>query len=431
MPRFSDFDIKTLKKETMLTKYITVAPLHHNYALCIDYIRRWFLEKFEKDFFCYIFVDGSHVFGEFDRLGKDKIISHRDNDKPVLTIVPQIEESYNRERIDMNLFGIDQFINTTKIDKSFFQDPVNNKYIMMKMDMVLMNFTFKIKTPSRATQLDLFKYIQLAFRVGLSETRNIDMDYLIPYSMMLNIASDCGFEIKDDKIVNPIKFLTYLNSRSFVPIIYKRNNVSAREEYFVRMENLPVRIGMESSSKDDGTKEGHLATDFGIEFNINVRCPGMQLYVYFTKNQHRFVPQDKEVYNIDNTLIMALHQMNEPPSINNKGWNLYIKTDWEEDGYNPIEIDMDELFEGELRFMIESHKKRFVNHALFMDVQLFNDGFKLPAYMDWETMKLSCPNIPNKLISTIAIYVDLKYLNSQRMDVYENPKDRIRYSKNP
>ena len=95
MPRFSDFDIKTLKRETMLTKYITVAPLHHNYALCIDYIRRWFLEKFEKDFFCYIFVDGSHVFGEFDRLGKDKIISHRDNDEPVLTIVPQIEESYN------------------------------------------------------------------------------------------------------------------------------------------------------------------------------------------------------------------------------------------------------------------------------------------------------------------------------------------------
>ena len=49
--RFSEFDIHTLKNQEMLNKFLTVAPLHHNYALCIDYTKRWFLEKFNDDFF--------------------------------------------------------------------------------------------------------------------------------------------------------------------------------------------------------------------------------------------------------------------------------------------------------------------------------------------------------------------------------------------
>ena len=50
---------------------------------------------------------------------------------------------------------------------------------------------------------------------------------------MLSIASDCGFKIEEDRIKEPIKFLTYLNSRSFCPIIYKRSNINDKEEYFV------------------------------------------------------------------------------------------------------------------------------------------------------------------------------------------------------
>ena len=37
--RFSEFDIHTLKNQEMLNKFLTVAPLHHNYALCIDYTK--------------------------------------------------------------------------------------------------------------------------------------------------------------------------------------------------------------------------------------------------------------------------------------------------------------------------------------------------------------------------------------------------------
>lgn len=433
MHRYSEFNIKTLNRQEMLNKFLTIAPLHHNYALCIEYTKHWFLEKFNKDFFSYIHLDGAHAFGELTRLTKDQIISHSNNDKGEVIILPQIDEAYDREHIDMNLFGIDQYIDTTlKIDKAFLQDPINHKYLLMKMDMILMNFTFKIKMPSRATQLDLYKYMKLAFRIGLSESKNVDSDYLIPYPLMLSIASDCGFIIENDRIKEPIKFLTYLNSRSFIPIIYKRSNVNDKEEYFVRVDRLPVRIGLESLTKDDGNKNGHISTDFGIEMTINVRFPSMQLFVYYTKSIERFIPQSKEVYNIDNTLMMALHQMQDPPPVNDKSWNLYIKTDWQADDYGHLHIDMNDLFEGELRYMIEKHKDRFVSPDLFMEVQLYNNGFKQPVIMDWSNMILQCENNHlTKLISTIAIYVDMNYLNTQRIEKYDSNRSRVDYSTPP
>ena len=95
----------------------------------------------------------------------------------------------------------------------------------------------------------------------------------------------------------------------------------------------------------------------------------------------------------------------------NKGWNLYIKTDYQADDFSHLEIDMNELFEGELLYMIESHKRRFVSPDVFMEIQLYNDGVKQPAFMDWSNMTLHCfNNNLTKLISTIALYVDLNYM---------------------
>lgn len=429
--RYTTFDIKSLKKEIMLNKVITVAPMFLNYALCVEYIKKWFFKKFSDDFFSFTYLDGSHVFGEVNRLSKEEIISHSKDDKPTVSIVPQIDESYDRERIDLNLFGIDQFINTTSLDKSFFQDPINKKYIMMKMDMALMKFSFRVKCPSRASQLDIFKYMKLAFRIGLSETNEVNTDFVLPYPMMINIARDCGFKVDGDRITEPIRFLTYLNSRSYVPITYRKNNTIDREDYYIRMNHLPVRIRMEDISKDDGSKIGHLSTDFNIEMNINVRFPGMQLFIYYTKDENRIIPAGKEIYTKENTLMMAMHLMDELPSVNENGWNLYIKTDWEEDKPGPITIDMDGLFEGELLQLINSHLNRFTSPSVFIDVSLYNDGFKMNTFMDWSNMTLycDCPN-PNKLISTIAIYVDLDYLNTQKIKESNN-QGRINFSPLP
>jgi len=422
---YREIHVEDVKREMQLNKNITVAPLHQSYALCIEYMRHWFLQKFKDDFFSWVHTDGSHVFGEMAKLDKKTIMGHMSDDKAALTIIPTIDDDYNRDRLDQNLFGIDQFINTTKIDKAFFQDPINQRYILMKMDMMLLNFTYRVRVPSRAMQLDIQKYMKLAFRTNLSESNDVDLDYVLPYPMMLFIARDLGFEVKDDRIVEPIKFLTYLNSRSYIPITYKRSNVNAREEYFVRVDHIPVRLLIKDVTKDDGNKYGHISDDFGIEMQVEVRFPSMQLYVYFTKEELTKITFGDEVYNIDNTLMMSLHYYDDPPPINTRGWKLTINAQWEEEKPGSIDIDLNELFDGELSQISNYLVSKFISPSVFIDVQLYSGGMKLDTDINWDDMLLHADNPTDKLISTIAIYIDLEYLNSLRVESYGGTSDKV------
>ena len=72
-----EYHIRERKLMAMLTKFITIAPMYHNYALCIDFTKHWFMEKFSPDFFSYIHLDGSHVFSEITKYKKEDIINHR------------------------------------------------------------------------------------------------------------------------------------------------------------------------------------------------------------------------------------------------------------------------------------------------------------------------------------------------------------------
>ena len=62
-----------------------------------------------------------------------------------------------------------------------------------------------------------------------------------------------------------------------------------------------------------------------------------------------------------------------------------------------------------------------------MDIHLYNDGIKLDnVNIDWSNMKIHYNGKVNKLISTLAIYVDLNYLNTQRLEQYQDKgKSRI------
>ena len=426
---YREVKFKDVSCEKQLNRNITVAPLHQSYALCVEYMKHWFLQKFDSDFFSWIHVDGSHVFGNITKLTRQEIMSHNSDDKAALTIIPTIDDDYNRDRLDQNLFGLDQFINTTKIDKAFLQDPVNHKYIMMKMDMMLLNFTYRVKVPSRAMQLDIQKYMKLAFRTNLSETQDVDLDYVMPYPMMLFIARDLGFEIKDDRICEPIKFLTYLNSRSYIPITYRRSNVNAREEYFVRVDHLPVRLLIKDVTKDDGDKYGHLSDNFNIEMQVEVRFPSMQLFIYFTKEEFTSISFGKEAYNIDNTLMMSLHYYDDPPAVNDKGWKLTINAQWEEEKPSLINIDLNELFDGELSQISNYLVSKFISPNVFIDIQIYSAGMKLEdVNIDWCNMKLTAKNPTNKLVSTLAIYIDLDYLNSVRVESYKGNNSKVMIS---
>ena len=91
---YREIKVQDVSISNQLNKNITVAPLHQSYALCIEYMKHWFLEKFEKDFFSWIHIDGSHVFGEISKIDKKTTMSHLSDDKAALSIIPMIDDDY-------------------------------------------------------------------------------------------------------------------------------------------------------------------------------------------------------------------------------------------------------------------------------------------------------------------------------------------------
>lgn len=99
---------------------------------------------------------------------------------------------------------------------------------------------------------------------------------------------------------------------------------------------------------------------------------------------------------------------------------------WEEDKPGEINIDLNELFDGELSQIANYLTSKFISPSIFIDVQIYSNGMKLKdVNIDWGSMKLSAFNPTEKLISTLAIYIDLEYLNSVRVESYGNKSSKV------
>ena len=238
------FDIQLSKKrELKLLSSLVVPSNIHALSISVEYMKKWFLSKFHQDYFKpeSIYIDGKHIFDDMRRFDKTKVIKRTN---PALGIFPVPDYTYDRETIDQSLGGLDIYIRRSNYEDSFFKDYDNKLFIQSRFEANLINFTFKVRLDTRAQQIDLFKFMKLAFRVGATQGEYIDMDFHVPLTLMLQLAYDAGFEIDLDNqgIINNIEFLGYLNKRSEVPFLYKLRCINGRDEYFIRIEGLYTHI---------------------------------------------------------------------------------------------------------------------------------------------------------------------------------------------
>ncbi len=316
----------------------------------------------------------------------------------------------------MSLFGIDEYIRCARIDSEFMKDEVNHRYLLMNMDLIMMMFSFKIKLPTKSRQLDILKYMRKAFRVSLTETKYIDIDYILPPSVTLTMAKDLGFEIKDSIIQEPFKFLTYLNTISLLPILYKHYDATGRFEFYMRMNDLPVEVRTTSLSKDSGNKTGHLASDFGIDMDIEVKFPAMDMYVYFSKDSGVFL-DPKDYIDTESIIISTLHLQNIP-GMNEKHWLRFVESRYENDNNNEVlDIDMNDFFSGDILNSIKFHKDKFISPDVFIDLQIYNESNRIACNMNWNTMKLTTSTPISGKMCDIVMYVDAKYFNELKLKI--------------
>lgn len=402
--------IKKHNRKLISTALIPSAS--HSYSLAVEYIKRWFLSKFSKDYFNTIYIEGKNIFDESRRFGIDNT-ARRSN--PSVVFVPSIDFAFDRDKIDLAMGGLEIYEQKSTIDTCFFRDYENDLYIKEVDQLNLLNFTIKVYVDTRAQQLNLWHYMKLAFRVGASQGEYIDMDFSIPEELMMQLAIDTGFEVDEEnkKIKNVTEFLQYLNKNSMIPFLYKLRCQNGRDEFFIRTSGEYIHIAIpDALSVDDGDRVGHVYENFPIEMNLELRFPCPQSFVYMSKHPQKILKGIK-MEKSDN--IVGLYSLNffEVPPLNDKKWGLYIQTEYLEDKpTSNIKMDFTDLFTVSISEVIKYTKEQFISPNIFIDIHLFDiDGNRLESKIDWNTLMVEVVEEKKYQKIIIGIYVDNNYLN--------------------
>ena len=437
MSNLKPIDMNAFNQQHSKTLYrsICVPSTVQAYSLCIEYVKNWFLSKFPQDTFKSIYVDGKNIYDDFRSLSKLDLLKRQ---KPALTITPSISWDFDNESVDSYPYGMDLYTQTGRFKNSFFSAPSNSSYMGIGMETMLMRFNFRLKVETRAQQLDMFKFIKMACRIGFTCGEDVDLDFHIPYTLMIQLARDNGFEVQSEtisegNIKETIKnipgFLRWLNTHSSLPFLYKHRTLNGNNEFFLRMRNMYVHLRPQDLSADDGEREGQMTNNFGIEFSVEARFPAPKMYAYYSDNTHKL----KTIYG-------AWYQPNGPvstcytfkgsviPDKNKYNWPLLMSTTYEDDDDRlglPLEVDFSELLEGDMGDCIKDCLGKGVSPSIFCDFVFYNGGEYIYGKFDWESLKFTS-NIPVRATGTfIGVYLDNDYLNDYVLSKKTETSERV------
>lgn len=408
-------DIEKMHSKT-LYRSICVPSTTQAYSLCIEFMKKWFLSKFPKDTFKSVYVEGKNIYDDFRSLSKIELLKRP---KPSLIIAPSIDWEFNNENIDSYPYGMELYTQTGRFKNSFFSCPDTNSYMGIGMETLLMRFGFRIKLETRSQQLDMYKFIKMACRVGFTCGEDADLDFHIPYSIMVQLARDNGFEVvhnnEDDFIIKDIlKFLKWLNTHSSLPFLYKHRTLNGKNEFFLRMRNMYVHIRPSDLSADDGEREGQMSSNFAIELSAEVRFPAPKMYAYYSNNAHEL----QSVYG-------AWYQPYGPisscytfkasiiPDTNRYGWPLFMSTTYEDDDdtiSKPLNIDFSNLLEGDIGECIKDCLSKGVSPSIFCDAVFYNGGEYIEGTFDWSSLSFTSKSIVKTPATYIGLYIDNNYI---------------------
>ena len=405
-----------------LNSDISVPSTIHGYSLGIEYMKKWFLDKFDNDYFKTVFVDGKSVFDDYRRLSKKELLTI---EKPAVSIKSVLDVDYNRDFVDMYPGGLKLFARRTcTYDKGFFRDYDNNTFVGMHLRLMKLNFEFRVRVKTRAQQIDVFEFMKIAFKIGSTHKEFVDMDFHVPKEIIICLAKDSGFEVDvNGKVKDIIGFLQYLNSHSGLPFMYKLRTINGNNEFFIKAPHLVMHINTTNPlSIDDGERQGQLDNNFHVEMSCELLMPVPQFYAYFTDHTIELEKKLKR----DLLGLYNLSDVYQTPEFNDKQWELLIKTDWVNDDYYLDTIEFEELLRRpDLEKILKHTKNTGLSPAIFLDVRLYNNFKEIPIEIDWMDYRILVKSVLKDKQSTIAIYADKGYINEQLLVLEKMYDSRI------
>jgi len=417
------------KTPRMLRSSVMLPSQYNAYAVCTEFARDWFLEKFPQNYFNSIYVDGSKSFDQFRMFSK--LDGQMKKKNPILAIVPTIDIQHNRNFIDYNL-ELGGYLRRSRMEGTIFADkrPEKGLFLAIQFKTVLMNFTYRIRRSTKAEILDTVEFIKYKHRAGLTENQYIPLDIHVPKKIIAQMAFDAGYINQNFNGPRDIdEMLKYLNSHSLVPFLYKRRNATGTHEYFIRVENCGVHIKSEMPNMDDqGDRQDAEVINYTMDFSIEVEMTAPYCFTYYSQHDQNIINGD--LVEDESAILLMRAVRADLPEANEVGWNQVIKTEYVvdmEDLNKDIIIDFGELFEGsELLDIINYTKSVALSPSLFMDFIIFNENSFKSYDIDWATNTIKISEKCTHPGFVIGVYVDLGYVNDIKThhnfaDGFNNP----------
>lgn len=406
---YRKYDIKRTHK-LKLNSDISVPSTIHGYSVGVEYMRKWFLDKFDDSYFKTIFIDGKSVFDNYRKLSRKEMLTI---EKPALSMRSQLDVDYNRDFVDMYPGGLKMFAKRTcTYDKAFFSDYESSTFLAMHMRLMKINVAYRVRVKTRAQQIDLFEFMKIAFKNGSTHGEYVDMDFHVPKEIILCIAKDNGYEVDErGKVKDILGFLHYLNSHSGLPFMYKLRTINGNNEFFIKVPHLFMHVNCtDPIGIDDGEREGQLDNNFHIEMNCELRIPVPQFYVYYT--DHTVVLEKK--FKRELLGLYNLSEVYQIPEVNDKKWGLLIKTEWVNDENYLDTIEFKELLDRpDFEKILDHTKKIGLSPKIFLDIHLYNNFKEIPIEINWDTYEIIVKSVLDINMSQIAIYADRAFINEQ------------------
>ena len=396
-----------LYSNLMLPSYV------HGYSLAIEYMKYWFLEKFDKDYFKVVHINGKHVLDDWRHFNNYNI----KREKPMVAIVPSLEADFDRENLDLYQGDHKLLLKRSNYQQSFFKDYDRMSFIYMNMRAMRMNFSYKVRVNSRSEQLDIMNKMELWFRIGSTHMDFINADFHIPYDIMLNVAKAAHFEIdEENRIVDILEFITYINKYSELPIVFKLRAINQKPEFFIRANNLYVHIStVDKLQIDDGEREGKLDNNFHVEMNCTLTIPIPQYFVYFCQEPLSYKINEHE-HNGTTIGIYSINNFEIPPQ-NEKNWTTVAITSYLCDKDDQV-IDLSPIFtsSGNYNRVVKYCMDHFISPDSFTDIKVYRSddiAKELKCEMNYETFQLMLPYpMKREEAIDIAIYADKEFVNN-------------------
>ena len=411
----------------------------NGYSIAVEFAHNWFLSKFPQTYFKTVHIAGKSVFDDFRRFNFG---DYAKREKPALLINGAIQYDFDTENTDIHQLGIDGYIKKTDYHRSFFKDPERKLYVGFVPEGMLVNFTTRCKFETRAQQLDAYKRMEIMFRIGCTETIDIDVDFHVPYELMHSLANDAGFKVNEGYICEPYQFLEYLNKYSQLPMLYKLRYINGKHEFFMRMNNIPLHLDTRNKLEaDDGEVEGHTSNNFHIDMNFAIRVLVPKFYIYYSEMK---TVNDVVITDSENAIGIYSVRVFDIPELNDRGWVQFGTSNYAKDGDEKYvkEIDITQLFKGpvdakvgiSLDDLIEDSVKLGISPDSFIEINLYTNDLavnsgKIPIKMDWENRKILLPdNVLNNYFY-IVVYTERGYINSKIIDINNVYSNRVTTSR--